>query len=170
MRVRNGGPVFLSESLEVRLCGLMIERAWTLSVAETTAGGLICSRIVSVPGSSAFFERGLVPYGAGAKSQALGISESLLKRCGAVSEEVASAMAEAVGRTSNTTLGLAETGIAGPVRGRSPKPLGTAYIALWTPEGVRCKPFAFGGDRNAIRERIAEQALRMVVDYIEDAP
>ncbi len=159
----------MCESLEVRLCGLMTDRGWTLSVSETTTGGLISSRIVSVPGSSAFFERGLVPYSARAKTQGLGISQSLLKRCGAVSEEVASAMAEAVGRTSDSTLGLAETGIAGPVRGRSPKPLGTAYIALWTPGGVRCERFAFGGDRNAIRARIAEQALRMVVDYVEDA-
>ena len=159
----------MAESLEVRLCDLMIERGWTLSVAETTTGGLICSRIVSVPGSSALFERGLVPYSARAKTRLLGISHSLLKRCGAVSEEVASSMAEAVGRTSYSTLGLAETGIAGPIRGRSPKPLGTAYIALWTPDGVRCERFVFGGDRNAIRERIAEQALRMAVDYVEDA-
>ena len=134
----------MSESLEVRLCGLMTGRGWTLSVAETTTGGLISSRIVSVPGSSGYFDRGLVPYSAGAKTQALGISRSLLKRCGAVSEEVASAMAEAVGRMSHSTLGLAETGIAGPIRGRSPKPLGTAFIALWTPEGVRCERFAFG--------------------------
>lgn len=159
----------MSESLEVRLCGLMTGRGWTLSVAETTTGGLISSRIVSVPGSSGFFDRGLVPYSAGAKTQALGISRSLLKRCGAVSEEVASAMSEAVGRMSHSTLGLAETGIAGPIRGRSPKPLGTAFIALWTPEGVRCERFAFNGDRNAIRARIAEQALRMAVDYVEDA-
>ena len=147
----------------------MIERGWTLSVAETTTGGLICARIVSVPGSSAFFELGLAPYSADAKTRTLGISRSLLKRFGAVSEEVASAMAEAVGRSGHSTLGLAETGIAGPIRGRSSKPLGTAYIALWTPEGVRCERFAFGGDRNAIRERIAEQALRAAVDYVEDA-
>ena len=159
----------MAESLEVRLCELMIERGWTLSVAETTTGGLICSRIVSVPGSSAVFDRGLVPYSARAKIQALGISGSLLERCGAVSVEVASAMAEAVGRTSHSTLGLAETGIAGPIRGRSRKPLGTAYIALWTPEGARCECFAFDGDRNGIRERIAEQALRVAVDYVEDA-
>lgn len=146
----------------------MTGRGWTLSVAETTTGGLISSRIVSVPGSSGIFDRGLVPYSAGAKTQALGISQSLLKRCGAVSEEVASAMAEAVGRMSHSTLGLAETGIAGPIRGRSPKPLGTAYIALWTPHGVRCEHFVFGGDRNAIRARIAEQALAMAVAYLED--
>ena len=147
----------------------MIRRGWTLSVAETTTGGLICSRIVSVPGCSAYFERGLVPYSTRAKIQALGISQSLLERCGAVSEEVASAMAEAVGRTSHSTLGLAETGIAGPIRRRSPKPLGTAYIALWTPEVVQCERFAFEGDRNAIRERIAEQSLATVVAYLEDA-
>ena len=148
---------------------MLVERSWTLSVAETTTGGLICARIVGTPGSSAYFERGVVAYSTKAKIQALGISESLLECCGTVSEEVAVALAEAVARAGHTTLGLAETGLAGPIRGRSAKPLGTAYIALCTPEGTRCERFAFEGDRRGIRERIAEQALAMAVAYAKDA-
>ena len=159
----------MADSVEERLGRLLIERGWTLSVAETTAGGLICARIVGVPGSSAWFERGVVAYSTQSKIQWLGVQESLLERHGTVSGEVASAMAEAVGRVSGSTLGLAETGIAGPIRGRSPKPLGTAYIALWTPEGIKCQRFAFEGDRSRIRERIAEQALVTAANFVRDA-
>ena len=159
----------MAESIEERLGGLLVDRGWTLSVAETTAGGLICARIVSVPGSSAWFERGVVAYSAAAKIQWLGISESLLERHGTVSGEVASAMAAGVGRAGRSTLGLAETGIAGPIRGRSPKPLGTAYIALWTPEGIKCQRFGFEGDRRRIRETIVEQALVTAANFVQDA-
>ena len=159
----------MAESVEERLGRLLAERGWTLSVAETTAGGLICARIVGVPGSSAWFERGVVAYSTKSKIQWLGVPDSLLDRHGTVSEEAAAAMAEAVSKVSGSTLGLAETGIAGPIRGRSPKPLGTAYIALWTPEGVKCERFAFEGGRRRIRERIAEQALVTAANFVRDA-
>ena len=159
----------MAESVEERLGRLLAERGWTLSVAETTAGGLICARIVGVPGSSAWFERGVVAYSTKSKIQWLGVPDSLLDRHGTVSEEAAAAMAEAVSKVSGSTLGLAETGIAGPIRGRSPKPPGTAYIALWTPEGIRCQRFAFEGDRRRIRERIAEQALVTAANFVRDA-
>lgn len=159
----------MAESVEERLGRFMAERGWTLSVAETTAGGLICARIVGVPGSSAWFERGVVAYSTKSKIQWLGVPDSLLDRHGTVSEEAAAAMAEAVSKVSGSTLGLAETGIAGPIRGRSPKPPGTAYIALWTPEGIRCQRFAFEGDRSRIRERIAEQALVTAANFVRDA-
>ena len=159
----------MAESVEERLGRLLAERGWTLSVAETTAGGLICARIVGVPGSSAWFERGVVAYSTKSKIQWLGVPDSLLDRHGTVSEEAAAAMAEAVSKVSGSTLGLAETGIAGPIRGRSPKPPGTAYIALWTPEGIRCQRFAFEGDRSRIRERIADQALVTAANFVRDA-
>ena len=159
----------MAESVEERLGRLLAERGWTLSVAETTAGGLICARIVGVPGSSAWFERGVVAYSTKSKIQWLGVPDSLLDRHGTVSEETAAAMAEAVSKVSGSTLGLAETGIAGPIRGRSPKPPGTAYIALWTPEGIRCQRFAFEGGRRRIRERIAEQALVTAANFVRDA-
>ena len=157
----------MEDSLEVWLGRLLVERGWTISVAETTAGGLICARIVSVPGSSAYLERGVVAYSKASKVELLGGAEDALDAYGAVSEETAVALAQGVRQVSGVTLGLAETGIAGPIRGRSPKPIGSACIALAGPDGSQCASFVFSGDRQHIRERIAEQALAGVVGYLE---
>ena len=73
-------------------------------------------------------------------------------------------MAKGVRKVSGADLGLAETGIAGPIRGRSPKPIGTAYIAVAGAEGVVCRDFQFDGDRDAIRNAIADAALQMVIE------
>ena len=157
----------MDDPLEVRLGRLLVGRGWTISVAETTAGGLICARIVGVPGSSAYLERGVVAYSRASKVELLGLTEEALDTYGAVSEETAVALAQGVRQMSGTTLGLAETGIAGPIRGRSPKPIGSACIALAGPESSQCVSFIFSGDRQHIREQIAEQALASAVGYLE---
>ena len=153
----------MSESLEIALGNVLRERGWTIAVAETTTGGLISARIVSVPGSSAYFERGVVAYSKASKCEILGMDEQAIDADGAVSAEAARAMAEGIRKASGTDLGLAETGIAGPIRGRSPKPIGTAYIALASATGVTCEHFQFPGDRDAIRNAIAEAALKMAI-------
>ena len=104
------------EPLEVVLGEMLKNRGWTLSVAETTTGGLICARIVAVPGSSAYFDRGVVAYSPLSKVEILGLDEAELSENGAVSEATAVAMAKGVRSVGRTTLGLAETGIAGPIR------------------------------------------------------
>lgn len=157
----------MDDPLEVRLGRLLVGRGWTISVAETTAGGLICARIVSVPGSSTYLERGVVAYSRASKVELLGLAEDALDTYGAVSEETAVALAQGVRQVSGTTLGLAETGIAGPIRGRSPKPIGSACIALAGSESSQCVSFVFSGDRHHIREQIAEQALASAVGYLE---
>ncbi|MDA0748629.1 MAG: CinA family protein, partial [bacterium] len=91
--------------------------------------------------------------------------EALIARYGAESKEMACALAEGVRRIGGTTLGLAETGIAGPVLGRSAKPLGSAFIALSGPEGTVCRSFVFEGGRQEIRHCIVEEALWMGVIY-----
>ncbi len=154
--------------LEAQLGRWLTRRGWTLAVAETTTGGLISSRIVGVPGSSAYFDRGIVVYSKASKVEMLGVSEALLEMYGAVSEETATALARGVRQISGATLGLAETGIAGPLRGRSPKPIGFACIVLATPQDTRCEAFVFEGDRQEIRDQIAEQALALAVSYVED--
>ena len=159
----------MSEHLEVRLGILLRERNWTVAVAETTTGGLISARIVSVPGSSAYYERGVIAYSALSKREMLGIDERVMDTCGAVSAEAARAMAKGVRKVSGADLGLAETGIAGPIRGRSPKPIGTAYIALAGAEGVVCRDFRFDGERDAIRNAISDAALQMVIEAIKKA-
>ena len=156
----------MSEQLEEKLGKLLRERDWTIAVAETTTGGLISARIVSVPGSSAYYERGVIAYSALSKSEMLGIDVQVIDTYGAVSAEAACAMAKGVRKVSGADLGLAETGIAGPIRGRSPKPIGTTYIALAGAEGVVCRDFQFDGDRDAIRNAIADAALQMVIEYL----
>ena len=159
----------MSEQLEVKLGKLLRERDWTIAVAETTTGGLISARIVSVPGSSAYYERGVIAYSALSKCEMLGIDEKVMDTYGAVSAEAACEMAKGVRKVSGADLGLAETGIAGPIRGRSPKPIGTAYIAVAGAEGVVCRDFQFDGDRDAIRNAIADAALQMVIEAGENS-
>ena len=156
----------MSEQLEVKLGELLRERGWTIAVAETTTGGGISARIVSVPGSSAYYERGIIAYSALSKRDMLGIDEKVMDTYGAVSAEAACEMAKGARKVSGADLGLAETGIAGPIRGRSPKPIGTAYIAVAGTEGVVCEVFQFDGDRDAIRNEIADMALQMVIEYL----
>ncbi len=151
---------------EGELGGLLTPRRWMIAVAETTCGGLICHRIVSVPGSSKYFERGIVAYSRSAKVDLLRVPPKTLQMFGAVSAETAAAMAEGVRVLSGTQLGLAETGIAGPIRGKSPKPVGACYIALATPEGTQVREFQFAGERLEIMSEIATAALAMVVEYL----
>jgi len=152
------------ERLEITLGKGLSARGWTIAVAETTTGGLISAQIVSVPGSSAYYERGAIAYSKVSKSEMLGMDVAVVDEYGAVSAEVAIAMAEGIVKVSGATLGLSETGIAGPILGRSPKPIGTTYIALAGPDGTVCEDFQFDGDRDAIRKAIANAALQMVVD------
>ena len=155
----------MTEILEA-LAHILKERGETIAVAETTTGGLICSKVVAIPGSSAYFHQGIVAYSRNSKIQTLGLDPALLDQFGAVSRETAKALAEAVRSTSGTTHGLAETGIAGPIRGRSPKPLGTAYIALAGPNATQVVDFKLQGDRQQIQEGIAEKALEFVVESL----
>ncbi len=157
----------MDKSLEAQLGELLVGREWTISVAETTTGGLICARIVEIPGSSRYLNRGIVAYSRACKIDMLGVDEDLLHTYGAVSTEAAVALAEGVRRVSETTFGLAETGLAGPIRGRSKKPIGTAYIALAAPGGTRCASFSLEGDRQRIREQISEKALAFTVNELE---
>ncbi len=158
----------MPETVEERLGPLLRDRGWSLAVAETTTGGIICSRIVGVPGSSGYFEMGVVAYSKSSKVEVLGIAEEQLEADGAVSEETALALAEAVRGVSGATVGLAETGIAGPIRGRSPKPVGSACIAVCGPSGPLSLSCTFAGDRQEIRRQIAERALETAASYVEN--
>jgi PncC family amidohydrolase len=138
----------------------------TVAITEATTGGLICSRLVRVPGSSAYFERGIIAYSKQSKIELLGITEEYLSEHGAVSAKSAEGMAEGIRRNAGTALGLAETGIAGPVRGRSPKPIGTAFIAISSEDGFETSSFEFSGDRTEIQNSIAEAALEALLQYL----
>lgn len=153
-------------SIEATIAAHLMERGWRLALAETTTGGLISVRFVRLPGSSAYFDRGIVAYSQSAKVQALGMDPDAIKGHGVVSVESAHAMAAGLQRLSQADLVLAETGIAGPIRGRSPKPLGMTYFALHTPTGVLDAEVRFHGDRRGIQDQIADYALELMAGYL----
>src|SRR5690242_221858 len=102
-----------------------------VAVAETTAGGLIAARLLSVPGASAWFDRGVVAYGGGSKQELTGVDPAILREFGAVSVEAVRAMAEGIRDQAGVQYGVAESGIAGPLGSRrSPKPVGSVVIAV----------------------------------------
>lgn len=150
------------ETLEIVVGRLLVERRRTLSVAESCTGGLLSHRMTNVPGSSAYFERGVVVYSNRAKEELLRVPRELLAAHGAVSGPVAEAMARGICRMTGTPLGLAVTGIAGPEGGTPAKPVGTVYIALATPEGTRSQRFSFSGGRDAVKWQSTQIALDLL--------
>jgi nicotinamide-nucleotide amidase len=141
---------------------------YTLSVAESCTGGLVAHRLTQVPGSSDYFERGIVAYSNQAKIDLLAVSESLLEKYGAVSAPVAEKMAEGIRAKSQTTLGLSITGIAGPAGGSEEKPVGTVFIALASPGPTVSRKYQFEGDRKRIRVESAYTAIDWVRRYCLD--
>ena len=131
----------------------------TLSVAESCTGGLLSNFIVAIPGSSAVFKEGIVSYSNDSKIHRLMVASDLLKMHGAVSEEVAKAMATGVSQTLETDYSVSITGIAGPDGGTPEKPVGLVYIGIKTPDAILVKEYNFMGSRQKIREQSAKSAL-----------
>ena len=151
------------------LIGRLQGRGHTLALAESCTGGLIGAAITAVPGASKVLWGGLISYDDAAKRALLGISEASLRRHGAVSMTVAEEMAAGARRVAGTTWSLAVTGIAGPSGGTPEKPVGTVWIALDGPSrGAR--RYDFDGDRDAIREATAVEAMRWLVAALGQNP
>lgn len=152
-----------SQTLEAVVGGLLAERGQTLAVAESCSGGMISARLTDIPGSSAYFERGVVSYSNEAKISLLDVSPNVIEAHGAVSAETAVAMAEGVRWLAQTTFGLAVTGIAGPGGGTDEKPVGLVYIALADEQAEtqwrRCQ---FSGNRLMVRIKTVQTALDML--------
>jgi nicotinamide-nucleotide amidase len=140
----------------------LIERGWTIAVAESCTGGLLAERLTRQPGSSRYFAGGAVVYANQAKSGILGVPAALVEEHGAVSEPVARAMAEGCRLAFGTDLAVAITGIAGPDGGSPEKPRGTVHEALAGPEGTEHRRFRFPGDRERVRAYAAQAALEIV--------
>ncbi|MCC6742940.1 MAG: competence/damage-inducible protein A [Acidobacteria bacterium] len=150
------------ESLE-EIVGLgLTVKGYTLATAESCTGGLVAKRITDVPGSSAFFLEGHVTYSNASKTRMLGVPDSLIAEHGAVSAEVAEAMALGVKEVSGATIGVATTGIAGPGGGSEEKPVGLVYIAIADDVQAEAKPYTLFGSRSEIRERASQIALDLI--------
>ena len=138
----------------------------TVSVAESSTGGLVGAAITDEPGSSEYFAGGAIVYSNELKQRELDVPRSLLESVGAVSREVAEAMAEGARKRFGTSLAVAVTGIAGPDSDGSSKPVGLTYIAVASESGASSSEFRFTGDRLSNRRQATEQALRMLIAAI----
>ncbi|NOY87202.1 MAG: CinA family protein [Deltaproteobacteria bacterium] len=139
---------------------------WRIAVAESCTGGMVGSRITSVPGSSEYFSGGVIAYSNQLKIALLGVPSELIDKEGAVSEAVARTMAVGVVRATGVQVGLSITGVAGP-GSSDQKPPGTVHIAVKTPKGLESKMLSLAGSRKEIRELTVSKALEFLVEALE---
>jgi nicotinamide-nucleotide amidase len=150
------------ETIEQIVSYLLQMRSMTLAVAESCTGGLLAERITSIGGSSRYFLGGAVVYSNELKKQFANVPKALIDQHGAVSREVASAMAEGIRKRCVSSYGVGITGVAGPGGGSEQKPVGLVYIALAGEEGTQVVERNFPGDRKRIRQFATQQALEMI--------
>jgi CDP-diacylglycerol--glycerol-3-phosphate 3-phosphatidyltransferase len=136
----------------------------TVSVAESCTGGIVGALITDQPGSSAYFLGGVIAYADEVKRSQLGVSQAMLARVGAVSAEVAQAMAEGARSRFGSDLAVAVTGIAGPDSDGSQKPVGLTYVAIASARGSHSHEYRYKGDRRSNRHQASVQALRLLVE------
>lgn len=145
----------------------LAQHGMSVSVAESCTGGLLGGRFTAVGGSSQYFRGGIIAYANEVKAAELGVSEAVLEREGAVSEEVAVQMAQGVRRRFKTEIGIGVTGIAGPDGGSPDKPVGLVYIAVASGDEHSVERFVFEGDRGDVRESSCDAALGMVKEVLD---
>ncbi|QXE90450.1 competence/damage-inducible protein A [Geomonas subterranea] len=155
-----------ADTMDDVLARLFRESGLTLALAESCTGGLIAARITAVAGSSAYFLEGNVTYSNAAKSRMLQVPPGLIEGHGAVSAEVAGAMAQGAREAAGSDLALSVTGIAGPDGGTEDKPVGTVYIALADGGTCRVERCNFQGDRTRVRAITCFTALNMLREYL----
>jgi nicotinamide-nucleotide amidase len=150
------------QELEEVVGALLKQRKLRIACAESCTGGMIGERITNISGSSEYFDRAAVTYSNEAKTEMLGVPREMIERYGAVSSEVAAAMAQGIRQAARTDLGLGVTGVAGPGGGTDQKPVGLVYTALATAQGVKTAEHRFLGDREQVRIKASLAALDMV--------
>lgn len=159
-----GDPVFSTDGrpMEAVVGDALRDRGWRIATAESCTGGMLAGRLTDVPGSSDYVVGGIIAYSNSVKVRDLGVPAELIEAHGAVSEQVALAMAAHVRERLDADVGVAVTGIAGPGGGSPAKPVGTVWVAVATASDTIARPFQFPGDRDAIRRHATAAALDMV--------
>lgn len=156
---------FDSDTLEYAVGKRLLKKGLVLSTAESCTGGLLASRITDIPGSSRYFEKGVITYSDKSKIKELGVSEKIIKAHGAVSRPTARAMAEGLLEKSDSDIALALTGIAGPSGGTRRKPVGLVYIAAarkTKAKKTKCIERRFTGNRASVKRQAASAALDLL--------
>ena len=151
-----------AETLELVVGRRLLARGLTLAVAESCTGGLLGHRLTNVPGSSAYFERGVLVYSNRAKQELLGVPDEVLRAHGAVSAACAEAMARGIVERAGAACGLAITGIAGPDGGTPAKPVGTVFVGLALDGAVTSRHLRLAGDRARVKWQSTQVALDML--------
>jgi nicotinamide-nucleotide amidase len=160
-------PLVAVRELAARLQRRCVDRGLSFATAESCTGGLIGHVVTEHPGSSAYYAGGAITYADEVKAALLGVPEATLRAHGAVSAQVAAAMAEGAQRRFGTDLAVAVTGIAGPDGGTDAKPVGLTYVAVAGVAGSEVRRHLWHGDRAANKIRSAEAALRLVLDRLD---
>lgn len=166
---RLGASIYGSDrdTMESVVGVLLQENNNTLAVAESCTGGLISHLLTSVAGSSAYYLGGVTSYANSMKTACLAVEESLLKKYGAVSQEVAIAMAHGIRVKSGADISISVTGIAGPDGGNADKPVGTVFIGTSEKDGTRAQQFLFSGNRYEIQRLTAQTALDSIRHHLK---
>ncbi len=164
VKERLGDAVYSDDGrdLEQVLGAALAERGLKIAVAESCTGGLIGHRLTAVPGSSAYFEWGVVCYSDRCKEEVVGVPQNLIAQFGAVSVQVATALAEGIRGRAKADLGLGVTGIAGPGGGSEAKPVGLVYFALAHSGRTICESGRYSGDREFLKMRFSQAAMDLV--------
>jgi len=159
------------DELAFELGELLVARGEKVAVSETTAGGLISARMLSVPGASRWFDGGIVPYAGAHRWEQLGLDREIARERGAVSQQWVAATAEGLKRALGPAWTVAESGIAGPQGSRrSPKPVGSVAIALCGPGGTVSEEHVFPGTRAEVMVQISQRVLELLLEHVRAAP
>ncbi|MGZ8502032.1 MAG: CinA family protein [Candidatus Limnocylindrales bacterium] len=162
-------PVVDLRELAGRLQAICIGRGWTVVTAESCTGGLVVDSLTDIPGSSGYVVGGIVAYHDLVKTGQLGVPAEAIAAHGAVSVQVARAMATGARERLGSTFAVSVTGLTGPDGGSAAKPVGLTYIAVAGPDGVQVRRFGWSGDRLANKRDSARAALELLISAAEAA-
>jgi len=162
----SAGPEFAGiHEAAGRIIVLLTAREQTVAVAESLTGGLLAAALTSIPGASAAFRGAVVAYATSLKATLLDVPRPMLDALGAVSPEVAAAMAEGVRRRLEATFGAATTGVAGPDQG---KPVGTVHVAVSAACGTTVRTLTLAGGRDEVRQHTVEAVLSLLLHRVRE--
>lgn len=167
---RHGDALFSTGPSLDDLVGVALADGHTVATAESCTGGLLAGRLTARPGSSAYVLGGVTAYANSAKEQVVGVPAELIERHGAVSSEVARALADGARRLFGAQIGVGITGVAGPGGGTPEKPVGTVHLCVASPEAVLERSLHLTGSRTAVRERSVTMAMHLLRELLLGGP
>lgn len=157
----------MSDAIAGEVVDILKRNEMTITLAESCTGGMLASMIVSLSGASSVMNEAHVTYSNDAKTRVLGVPSSDIETYGAVSSNVAIAMAEGARNIASADYAIAITGIAGPNGGTEDKPVGTVWVAIATREYTQTKLLTLDGDRNSVRYKACVNALRLLKEILD---